>query len=41
MSWAVAMELLPRGLSLGYISNVVNVACSVQKYDFGTENSPE
>jgi hypothetical protein len=33
--------LLPCGLSLGYTSNVVDVACSVPKYDFGTENSPE
>ncbi len=39
--WAGAMELLPRGLSLGNTRNVLNVACSVPKCDFGTENAPE
>ena len=38
---AGAEELLPRGLSSGNTRNVVNVACSVPKCDFGTENAPE
>ncbi len=40
-SGAGAVELLPRGLSLGNTRNVLNVTCSVLKCDFGTENAPE
>ncbi len=39
MLWAGAMELLPRGLLFGNTKNVLNVAHSVPKCNFGTENA--
>ena len=41
MFWGGTMELLPRGLSSGNTRNVLNVACSVPKCNFGSENAPE